>query len=198
MPNPHFLRERLPPPRSFYENELGRLGRQSRKGEVNTRCPFHVSNSRSKPFSVNLITGRFHCFSCQAGGGGVVDYVMLRDRCDFTTACQILGAWDGYPSAEAVKTAKAADVEGKRKRAIEAAQALELHDQLIELRDELHLTAQIMREASDRLSELRQGAAAVTPTEEEAAWAVMALALEDLRLCDAAYCEAAGLEFQHA
>src|SRR5436190_23283248 len=41
----HFRRDKLPPARSFYEFELGKLTRPNRKGWAQTRCPFHESKS---------------------------------------------------------------------------------------------------------------------------------------------------------
>jgi hypothetical protein len=43
---------------------------------------------------VNVQTGAFHCFSCAAKGNSLIDFVMLRDGCDFKQAVQQLGAWD--------------------------------------------------------------------------------------------------------
>jgi CHC2 zinc finger len=196
MANAHFMRDRLPSVRSFLEGELGPIGRQSSKGEVIARCPFYVSkNSRSKPFSANMRSGAFHCFSCGVGGYGSIDFVMLRDGCDFKTACQLLGAWDEAPTSEAIQKAKAASAERARLRAFEEAREAEAHARLIKMRDEILTAVMILREASARLSELLQGAIAVTPGEEESAWDVMAMALKDLRDCDKEYCRAAGLEY---
>jgi len=56
-----FQRDLLPPARSFYERELGKLSRPSR-GWVRGRCPFHDSRS-GLSFSVNLDGGGgFYCF----------------------------------------------------------------------------------------------------------------------------------------
>jgi hypothetical protein len=74
----HFQPELLPPPRAFYEKELGKLTRPSR-GWVRGNCPFHESRSRAS-FSVNLDSGGFYCFGCEAKGGDILDFVKLRDR----------------------------------------------------------------------------------------------------------------------
>jgi prepilin-type N-terminal cleavage/methylation domain-containing protein len=50
----------LPPARSFYECELGKLTRANGKGWAQGRCPLHESKS-GKSFSVNLDSGGFHC-----------------------------------------------------------------------------------------------------------------------------------------
>jgi hypothetical protein len=61
--------------------------------------PFHKNKSH-RSLSVNLEHGGFHCFGCDAKGGGLIDFVMLRDHCDFKTAAMGLGAWEeaGQPS----------------------------------------------------------------------------------------------------
>jgi CHC2 zinc finger len=89
----HFRKDRLPPARSFYEFELGKLIRPNKKGWAQTRCPFHESKS-GKSFSVNLESGGFHCFGCDAKGGDVIAFIRLRDGLSFREACERLGAWD--------------------------------------------------------------------------------------------------------
>ena len=88
----HFRRDKLPPARSFYEFELGKLTRPNRKGWAQTRCPFHESKS-GKSFSVNLDSGGFHCFGCDAKGGDLVSFLRLQGL-SFKEACARLGAWD--------------------------------------------------------------------------------------------------------
>lgn len=85
-----FSRELLPPPATFYARELSKLSRPSR-GWARAICPFH--KDRNPSLSVNLQTGGFLCFSCQAKGGSVIDFLMLRDGIDFKTAAKLLGAW---------------------------------------------------------------------------------------------------------
>jgi HK97 family phage major capsid protein len=97
-----FQREFLPNPRNFYEAEGARLGRPNSKGwcaVYGDICPSHRSRSK-RSFSVNLSTGEFHCFSCRGGGGDVVDFVRLRDKCDFKTAAKALGCWRDVSEAE--------------------------------------------------------------------------------------------------
>jgi CHC2 zinc finger len=89
----HFQADRLPPARSFYELELGRISRPNHKGWAMGRCPFHESKA-GKYFSVNLDSGGFHCFGCDAKGGDIVSFLRLRDGLSFKEACQQLGAWD--------------------------------------------------------------------------------------------------------
>jgi len=60
-----FDKSQLPPARSFYEAELGALSRENGRGWCVGRCPFHESKS-GKSFSVNLRSGGFFCFGCNA------------------------------------------------------------------------------------------------------------------------------------
>lgn len=53
---------------------------------VRGACPLHPDNGRGLYVAQN---GRFHCFSCGAGGD-VVDWTMLLDGVDETTAVQRL------------------------------------------------------------------------------------------------------------
>jgi len=86
-----FDRSALPPARSFYEKELGRLSRAS-NGWARTACPFHQGSNKTA-FSVNVDSGGFYCFNCGVKGGDLVDYIQLRQKVDFKRAAQLLGAW---------------------------------------------------------------------------------------------------------
>lgn len=190
----HYRPELLPPARQFYEGEGFRLGRANSKGwaMAQGQPPCHKSKS-GRSFSVNLNSGAFHCFGWDAGGGGLVDYVQLRDGCTFKEGAQYFGAWDSAPSPETVRKLEAQASERRRQQQLKAQREAEEHRRRIQLRDEAHTAARIQREASDRLTELQQGATPVSDGDEEAAWAVMSLALDDLRDCERAYCAAAGL-----
>ncbi|MFP3869106.1 MAG: CHC2 zinc finger domain-containing protein [Desulfobacteraceae bacterium] len=65
-----------------YSSELPSL----KKGvgdEAKALCPFHEDTSPS--LSVNLRTGKYYCFGCNAGGD-VFSYYQARHHCDFKTA----------------------------------------------------------------------------------------------------------------
>jgi len=83
----HFDRSALPPARSFYERELGELRRPNRKRWARSKFggPFHSSESK-KTFFVNVDNGGFYCFGCDAKGGDVVAFVMLRQKLSFKDA----------------------------------------------------------------------------------------------------------------
>src|ERR1700693_6444909 len=74
-PTGRFRGDRLPPPALFYPPELGKLSRRNGRGWAVSRCPFHASKS-GRSFSVNLETGGFHCWGCDARGGDIIDFVL--------------------------------------------------------------------------------------------------------------------------
>jgi DNA primase len=187
---PAFRRDLLPPARTFYEQVLGKLSRP-RRGWSMGRCPFHESRS-GKSFSVH-VDGAFFCFGCGVKGGDLVAFTRLRERCDFPTACKLLGAWRDVSEAERLKLASEA---AKRKQEREqAARAREAEQtRRIELRDEIHTLVRIQAEVSARLSELLQGAALAYENEVEDCWSAMSLALDDLRNCEAEYMTMIGME----
>lgn len=190
-----FRRESLPPPRQFYEKEGFRLARPNRARFAIARGPIPCHKSKSGcSFFVNLDHGGWHCFGCGAHGD-LVAFVQLRDRCTFKEACQRLGAWDEAPTPEVVRNLAAMDRERDRRRQAEAERQAEERRRRLDLRDEIHATARLHREACARLSELHEGAAPISAGEEEACWAVMALAFDDLRDCEWAYCSASGLGY---
>ena len=92
-----FRRELLPPAKSFYQRELGELGRPNRAGWAKPKvgCPFHKSEKKES-FGVRLTDGYWHCFACDVGGS-IVDFVMRRYGLSFKAATDdYLGAWDDH------------------------------------------------------------------------------------------------------
>jgi len=81
-----FDRSALPPARSFYERELGKLSRADRKGwaRVKAGCPFHASESKKSFFG--HLDGGFYCFGCGAKGGDVIAFVRQRYGLSFPDA----------------------------------------------------------------------------------------------------------------
>ncbi len=45
--------------------------------ELRIRCPFHEDKTPS--LSLNVDTGRFHCFGCNAKGGDILDFVVTKE-----------------------------------------------------------------------------------------------------------------------
>jgi len=194
----HFRREQLPPPRQFYEREVGQLGRPDRKHWASVKsCPFHVSRNTRKRWSsfyVNLDSGAFCCFSCGVHGGDVIAFVMQRDHLKFKEAAQRLGAWDSAPSPEVVRKIAEQERERERQRQLAEQQAAELHRQRMAAREEIHQDVRLYKEAAARLCELHAGAIPLSATEEDACWSIMHLSLIDLRMAEVEYCVLSGLE----
>jgi hypothetical protein len=174
----YFQKELLPPPSSFYEQELGRLTRPNRKGWAQTRCPFHESRS-GKSLAVNLDSGGFYCFGCEARGGDVVSFVRLRCGLSFKEACQQLGVWreDNKcasklpPHILAPWLVLDAVIDGVQYR-------VSLRDEPRNYADKIR---RFYREASDRLIELSHGDSETYAGEQQSCWDRMACALDELR-----------------
>lgn len=81
-PRPDELKARIDP-LEFYRSAIGHFPDAVKRGKEgwtqNFRCPFHSPDDRGS-FGVNLDTGAFRCFACQAKGGSVIDFLMLRDQ----------------------------------------------------------------------------------------------------------------------
>ena len=127
-------------------------------------------------------------------GADVIAFLRLRDGCTFKEACQQLGCWDEAPSPESIRKIEAQRQERQRQRELEQVRHAEAREQRLRLRNEVHTAARIQREACDRLTQLRQGAAPASASEEEECWAVLQLALNNLRDCEREYMAASGLE----
>jgi hypothetical protein len=174
-----FQRELLPPARTFYERELGgKLSRPNSKGWAMASCPFHQSKS-GKSFSLNINSGGFHCFGCDAKGGDVLDFVKLRDGVDFPTAARSLGAWDEdgkpiklRPGPPVRNLVMDFTIDGVSYRA-------EVRD---EPTTELQQVRRFYAEACDRLSEMRDGDAEKFAGEEEAQWGILASSWELIQM----------------
>jgi len=165
-----FRKELSPQPETFYQDVLGKLSRPNHKGWVTCRCPFHKSKS-GKSFSVNLESGGFHCFGCDAKGGDIIAFVMLRVHCDFKTAAKQLGAWDDGGKVPARRPGPLVRylvldviIDGVEYRA----------EVLDEPRTEFQQLRRFHAEASDRLSEIRRGDAEKFEGEEQAQWNILA------------------------
>jgi hypothetical protein len=94
-------RAALPPPDVFFRQNV--TGYRRFGDKARSRCPFHPApnhHSHSKPFSIHLGNGLFHCFNCGVGGD-IIEFVKLRDGVDFVTAARTLGAWRPLSRVEA-------------------------------------------------------------------------------------------------
>lgn len=176
MATSHFDRTALPPPQSFYEQQLGSLGRPNSKGWVQARCPFHSSKS-GRSFSLNVASGGFFCFGCEVKGGDVLKFVMLRDKLSFKSAAQSLGAWRGKLTSAESDRLRSRQREAENHRADEAARKETERWDRLNARDHLHAVRVLYEEA-----------------ESEHDWNLMAELLPRVRQCEEVYCRLAGLE----
>lgn len=80
------------PANDFYRAELPTMpaprGGGWRDGGL---CLFH-DDRHAGSFRVNLDTGGFKCFSCDAAGGDIVAFIQLRDGLGFTDAVHKLAS----------------------------------------------------------------------------------------------------------
>jgi CHC2 zinc finger. len=85
-----YERDRLPDPRSYYENEgLRLMGPRSAKWKT-AECRAHGGSDSMR---VNSATGAFKCMACGVGGGDVLAYHMHMHDLEFQQAAKALGAW---------------------------------------------------------------------------------------------------------
>jgi hypothetical protein len=177
----HFRRELLPPPRTFYERELGKLGRPSRDWSQ-VSCPFHRPDKHPS-FSVNLSSGGFLCFSCGARGGNVVDFLIQRDGISFKAAALQLGAWV-HDSRSVTDRQELARLRRQRQSNRDrAARLAEAERQLrLEYRETIHAMERIVHETQERLRGHQ-----LTSGDHEICGDVFKMALAELREAISAY-----------
>ena len=85
-------------PAEFYSRELPDMPAPKRAGWVDGGlCPFHADR-RPGSFFVNTDSGAFRCFACDAKGGDVVAFLMLRDGLEFREALERLAEDWGAPT----------------------------------------------------------------------------------------------------
>jgi hypothetical protein len=85
-----FDRKRLPAVADYYQPIFGEL-RFNASGWAQVRCVFHEDGHAS--LSIHRERGAFRCFTCNARGGDVLAFEMLRSSADFKSAAHALGAW---------------------------------------------------------------------------------------------------------
>ena len=54
-------------------------------------CPFH--EDRNPSLSIHLVSGGFHCFSCGAHGGDLIDFHKKRYQMTFIQTVNFFNAW---------------------------------------------------------------------------------------------------------
>jgi CHC2 zinc finger len=169
---------------------LGKLSRPSR-GWLRKNCPFHESKS-GLSFWINLASGGFFCHGCEAKGGDVIAFVMLRDKLTFKESCALLGAWDDF-SPLSVAQFEAMRQARERKLAELEQQKANDRSQRIVACDWLHCVKRIHRDAGERLDVLEAGALQKIPHESEVQWEILALSFSAIRDAEEVYCRLAGI-----
>lgn len=110
-----------------------------------------------------------------------------RDSCSFVDACKTLGCWGNITAGERTElTCRQQKRDWNRQR--EAAQADAERRERLQLRNELHTTVSVYHELAKRLHELGP------IPEAEPLWECLPVVLNVLRIDDAEFCCAAGLE----
>jgi len=77
---------------SYYENEIGSIGKANPKDWVQVLCPFHADKNPS--LSINIKNGAFKCFGCDAKGS-VFDFHMKKYNLEFKGALMDLAKFAG-------------------------------------------------------------------------------------------------------
>ncbi|MCI0354333.1 MAG: CHC2 zinc finger domain-containing protein [Acidobacteria bacterium] len=85
-----FDRNRLPAVADYYRPVFGGL-RFNASGWAQVHCVFHEDGHAS--LSIRRERGAFRCFACNARGGDMLAFEMLRSGADFKRASRALGAW---------------------------------------------------------------------------------------------------------
>ena len=90
---------------SYYSKIEGRdldLGRVRSVGWSKMRCPFH--EDRNPSAQINLDTGHFRCFACNAPSGDSYDIIMEREGIGFNDAKRWAADNLGYEDTEVQRT----------------------------------------------------------------------------------------------
>src|ERR1700730_7426010 len=84
-----FDRKLLPPVADYYRPIFGDP-RFNASGWAQVRCVFHEDGHAS--LSIHRERGAFRCFACDARGGDMLAFEILRSGADFKSAARALGA----------------------------------------------------------------------------------------------------------
>ncbi len=86
--NADFIKESVLP-LDFFRYELPEANLKRHGWNDGGLCPFH-NDRHPGSFRVNTATGAYKCFSCGAGGGDIIAFMMERDSLTFREALQKL------------------------------------------------------------------------------------------------------------
>lgn len=86
-------------PYDFYLRELSLYSYGHRSGSWLTAglCPFH-EDKKAGSFKINVDTGAFKCWSCNAKGGDIIKFLRQRDHLEFREALEMLSKQWGAQS----------------------------------------------------------------------------------------------------
>ena len=189
----HFDKSALPPARSFYERELGRLTRPDRKGWVRGNCPFHKSKS-GKSFAANLDSAGYYCFGCDARGGDVVAFFMKRYSLNFKGAAQRLGAWRGEGLSPADRQRIERDRRDREaKRLAAEAEAEQRRQERIAARDHLYTLERLQRATGEELIEMERQTPGLESKDKDFLFGTLVLLCDQIREAEATYQRLAGI-----
>lgn len=82
------IKERIHPV-DFYNLEQGQVHKYQGKWAEAGLCPFHDDGSPGS-FFINLHNGAYKCFSCNAKGGDIIEFVMQKYELSFKDALEWL------------------------------------------------------------------------------------------------------------
>ena len=85
-----FDKTKLPDAADYYAAQGLTIGKHGNKGWRRANCLFCQSRDN---FNINLQSGGWHCWGCEAKGGDLIAFQMLLHGQDFTQAAKDLGAW---------------------------------------------------------------------------------------------------------
>jgi len=90
--NRGFNRALLPNPIHYYATQFSKFPTKVQSKWIQVNCCFH--EDRNPSLSINIESGHFKCFSCDAKGCDILAFHQLRYGLDFITAAKDLGAWN--------------------------------------------------------------------------------------------------------
>lgn len=96
-PTRGFVRDHLPDPVSYYENQGLQLKGPRMAPWRTAECRFHGGSDSMR---IKVATGAFRCMACEAKGGDVLAFHMAMYGLDFIQAARALGAWSGDREAQ--------------------------------------------------------------------------------------------------
>ena len=90
--NPDTLKQQIDPG-VFYTREQHITGSRYPSKALTQAglCPFHDDHTEGS-FFINIKTGGFHCFSCGAKGGDIIDFTQKKYQLTFREALQKLSS----------------------------------------------------------------------------------------------------------